>query len=294
MPSGYAQLRCKFHEWLERPWSGAALLYSSLHCKQRIPYNDALFGYGSTDMPGADLLSYWKYSILFSVAGLLSHVAFAIPLPIPETVPQTSLNPEITAPKNTPSNREFNLMLSVWDPIDLSLDQGRYRTDYVNDARALPMVTLSYSAMVGRTGSVEVLALSSIGISSRMGLVHNVMDLQRQRSLQSGGTGARLTSIPILVGMNVRLATRTIPFLKPGITFATGSGLMLQSGGTPEAEGLYWVPLVQARPSLEFVDPLGDRHWIGGFSFGVTFFRSVLSQSTISGHSWDLALSFHL
>jgi|GEM_PF-6415285 len=189
---------------------------------------------------------------------------------------------------------EFMPQFSIFNANSLRLRTDAYEVNYGAVLEGVPLFNAAIAIPYAQIGNFSFLVNTQLGL----GTVRDVYPVSwnaTDTTVQSRVSDRiRLVWIPMSVSQEVRYSLPGIPFFQPSLTVGAGGHLLLQrnAGVLPSED--FWIPHFFFRPALTFFDAASTAHWFGGFSFGVSWYRSLGGKNELQGTSFDLSLKFLL
>jgi hypothetical protein len=200
--------------------------------------------------------------------------------------PSDALNGEIPS---APTRRfEFTPQVSVVAISALNIPTPGYQIDYIPTIEGLPTVQLIIGRPLAEMGRFTLSAHGSVGYGARSG-AFTTLSGNNTRAPQN----ITLRWIPLNASLRLAYRPSTFPYLRPSLGVGFGSLILMQSGDNPALSRTLGIPMLVLSPQLTFMDG-GSRHWLGGFSFGLSLIRGLAGDSSLAATSLDLSLNILL
>jgi len=198
-----------------------------------------------------------------------------------------TLNEEV--PYGSSRRFEFTPQVSVVAISALTIPTPGYKIDYIPTIEGLPTVQFVFGRPLAEMGRFSLSAYGSIGYGARSG----AFTTQANGSATRSPENITLRWIPLSATLRFGYRPSTFPYLRPSVGLGFGSLALIQSGDNPALSRTIGIPMIVLSPQLTFMDG-GSRHWLGGFSFGLSMMRGLAGDSALAATSLDLSLNILL
>jgi hypothetical protein len=182
--------------------------------------------------------------------------------------------------------------LSVITLSDLSLPIPGYRVNYLGSMSGLPQVMVSVGTSFAAWGDLGFSAHLAVGYGGRAA-DFSAFSMQSTPPTPLAPQSLRLHWIPMTISGKVTYRPPHLPSIRPSLSLGAGNLLVIQSSSDSAFSRTLGIPILVVSPQLNFVD-LSTFHWLGGFSFGATWVRSLSASSSVNGVSLDLGFNLLL
>jgi hypothetical protein len=226
--------------------------------------------------------SLWKILLFVSLATVASAEEIT-------DVPD-ALNEDVTNEGPAPRRFEMTPQVSVVSISALSIPIPGYVVNYTPTIEGLPTFQITLGRPIAELGRFTLSAQVGAGYGARSGAF----------ATHASGLGSAVTSenitlrwIPLSASLRVAYRPITFPYLRPSVMLGFGSLALIQTSDNPALNRSIGIPMVVVAPQITFMDG-GSRHWLGGFSFGLTMLRGLGGDSALAATSLDLSLNILL
>jgi hypothetical protein len=176
--------------------------------------------------------------------------------------------------------------VSVVMPSDLRLSSSGFEVAYGKQFPSLTQVGFLALTPLFHLGEFRILSSAKVGFSQKAGR----FELKRPTGEILEGD-VKLSWVPMSLGAKFIYTLADFPFIKPSLTFGGGTHWFYQSGSIPGVNQNFWVPYLFATPAISLLEGSAPIDWFGGFTFGVTFQRSLSDVQRVNSVSFDMGVN---
>ncbi|MBY0372297.1 hypothetical protein K2X33_16575 [bacterium] len=151
-----------------------------------------------------------------------------------------------------------------------------------------PCIGLNFAKPLGGFGDFSFALQATAAFGSRGGAMTVV-----QAGEPPSNQDSSVTWIPLTVSTRLQYRIPNITFFRPSLTVGLGALTVIQRAALATLSHTSVVPSLVISPQVTFMDST-TFHWLGGFSFGATFYRGLGGNTALNATSLDLGLNILL
>lgn len=184
---------------------------------------------------------------------------------------------------------EIAPVISVLAISDLSFPMPNLQVTRPTRYAGLPALGMSITKPLGRLGDFSFALQATAAFGARSGQL-TVLQKETQQITEEEFA---VMWIPITAAARLSYRIPGLSFFRPSVTVGFGALTVVQRSELAELSHTSVVPSFVVSPQVTFLDATSF-HWLGGFTFGATFYRGLSPTTALNANSIDLGINILL
>ncbi len=173
--------------------------------------------------------------------------------------------------------------VSILSPVEFTLRGQHFDIPYSDGLPGLPIFSVGYNRPIAEFFGQLLVWENRVGYATKSDVF----------SFKSGNQTLvdtiRLQFIPVMTSLRTSFEIPGFSFGRPSVALGGAFSIVTQRGNIAGTSENFGIPFFTFSPAFTFLEGQNAQDRFGGFTFGVTYFRSLFTRQSIEGWAFDLS-----